>query len=223
MTKGEDRGLRAGDAATVRSVLARISIALASRDPEVLRWALEEGAGLEDPSQVEEVLLQSYLFLGYPIALNAFALWRQVSGRETEDVTPDDWGAWSGRGETVCRTVYGGQYQGLRRNVRALHADMERWMVVEGYGKVLGRPKLDLATRELCIAGLLAVLETPRQLYSHLRGALNAGAHPGEVEEVLGLASAHLDAQGTEGAWAVWDRVRARTLSSPVSDVRKIL
>ena len=47
------------------------------------------------------------------------------------------------RGEEVCRTVYGGQYEGLRRNVRDLHPDMERWMVVEGYGKVLGRPGLD--------------------------------------------------------------------------------
>jgi 4-carboxymuconolactone decarboxylase len=208
---------------SIRSVLVRISVALAARDSEALRGALEEGAGLEDPSQVEEVILQSYLFLGYPVALNAFTLWRHLTGLESEEVTPDDWAAWSERGEYVCRIVYGGQYEGLRRNVRALHPDMERWMVVEGYGKVLGRPGLDLATRELCIAGLLAVLETPRQLYSHLRGALNAGAGCAEVEEVLNLACHHLGDGGTEEAWAVWERVRARFQSSPPSDVRRTL
>ena len=83
-------------------------------------------------------------------------------------------------------------------------------MVGEGYGKVLGRPGLDLATRELCIAALLAVLRTPRQLYSHLRGALNAGAETAEVEEVLQEACIHLDGEGQEESWAVWRQVQAR-------------
>ena len=61
------------------------------------------------PVQVEEVLLQSYLFLGYPIVLNAFALWREITGREAEGEVPDEWVAWEERGEGVCRTVYGGQ------------------------------------------------------------------------------------------------------------------
>ena len=166
--------------------------------------------GLEEPIQVEEVILQSYLFLGYPTALNAFALWRGISGIEAKEGVPDDWTGWGERGDAVCRTVYGGQYDGLRRNVRALHPDMERWMVVEGYGKVLGRPGLDLATRELCIAALLAVLDTPRQLYSHLRGALSAGATPKEVEEALTLACNHLHPEDRAGRWAVWDRVLDR-------------
>jgi 4-carboxymuconolactone decarboxylase len=183
---------------------------LAARDDEVLRSALKQAARELAPAEVEEAILQSYLFLGYPIALNAFATWREVSGLSSPHGTPDDWGGWGTRGEDVCRRVYGGQYEGLRRNVRVLHPDMERWMVVEGYGKVLGRPGLDLATRELCIAALLSVLRTPRQLYSHLRGALNAGAGPAEVEEALGLAGRFLDEEGLESALAVWERVRAR-------------
>jgi 4-carboxymuconolactone decarboxylase len=197
-----------------RRALTQLSAALAAGDPVGLKRALEEGALFENPLQVEEVLLQSYLFLGYPIALNAFALWREITGREAGEGVGDDWEAWANRGEEVCRTIYGGQYEGLRRNVRALHPDMERWMVVEGYGKVLGRPGLDLATRELCIAALLAVLRTPRQLYSHLRGALNAGAPPLEIEAVLTMACAHLDDQGSAETWEVWDRVRARALGT---------
>ncbi|MFH1765584.1 MAG: asparaginase [Gemmatimonadota bacterium] len=197
-----------------RRTLIQLSAALAAGDPIGLRRALEEGALVEDPLQVEEVLLQSYLFLGYPVALNAFALWREITGREAGEGVRDNWPAWGDRGEELCRTIYGGQYEGLRRNVRALHPDMERWMVVEGYGKVLGRPGLDLATRELCIAALLAVLRTPRQLHSHLRGALNAGAHPQEIEEVLTMACVHLDDGGFAETWEVWDRVRARALGT---------
>jgi len=193
-----------------RLTLVRLSAALAARDPGGLRRALEEGILLGNPDQVEEVILQSYLFLGYPVALNAFALWREITGREAGEGVPDDWTAWGERGDEVCRTVYGGQYEGLRQNIRALHPDMERWMVVEGYGKVLGRPGLDLATRELCIAALLAVLQAPRQLYSHLRGALSAGALPGEVEEALRTACIYLDDEGFAESWAVWNRVRAR-------------
>ncbi|GIS80694.1 MAG: hypothetical protein CM1200mP14_22600 [Gammaproteobacteria bacterium] len=37
-----------------------------------------------------------------------------------------------------------------------------------------------LVERELCIVALLAVLDVPKQLYSHLRGALNVGADVGK-------------------------------------------
>ncbi len=195
--------------------LLELSAALAGGHTETLRRALEAGFREANPGAVEEVLLQSYLFLGYPAALNAMALWREVSGREPPEPVSDDWDGWRGRGEEVCRVVYGGQYEGLRRNVRALHPDMERWMVVEGYGKVLGRPGLDLRTRELCIATLLAVLRTPKQLYSHLRGALNAGADPGEVEEALEVACGHLDAEGRREAGSIWEEVRERSGEMP--------
>ena len=201
-----------------RQALIQLSVALAARDPLGLRRALEVCALAGDSTQVEEVILQSYRFLGYPIALNAFAFWREVSGREAGDGVQDNWEGWGQRGEDVCRTVYGGQYEGLRRNVKALHPDMERWMVVEGYGKVLGRPGLELITRELCIAALLAVLRTPRQLFSHLRGALNAGASPTEIEEALGMACVHLDDEGSAENWAVWNQVQASALGAPTTE-----
>lgn len=199
-----------------RLALIRLSAALAARDPEILLEAMA-AAGQADPSAVEEVILQSYLFLGYPISLNAFALWREVSGVEAKPGISDDWDAWVDRGKGVCRIVYGGAYESLRRNVRALHPDMERWMVVEGYGKVLGRPQLDLATRELCIVALLAVLGAPRQLYSHLRGSMNAGADPSEVEETLEAARVYLDVLGWDEAQEVWCQLRARPKGTPSS------
>ena len=76
----------------------------------------------------------------------------------------------------------------MNANVQALHPDLGRWMVTEGYGKVLGRPGLDLGVRELCIVALLATQDAVPQLYSHLRGSLNAGMAASDVEETLTLA-----------------------------------
>jgi 4-carboxymuconolactone decarboxylase len=180
------------------------------RDPDGLRQAMERCVSLADPAWAEEVILQSYLFLGYPIALNAFGAWRELSGRTEEGAVQDDWDGWIEKGEEVCRTVYGGQYEGLRRNVRDLHPDMERWMVVEGYGKVLGRPRLELAVRELCIVALLAVLGAPRQLHSHLRGALNAGASVGQIKAAVHEAESFTNSERAAEAHAVWERVVER-------------
>jgi 4-carboxymuconolactone decarboxylase len=99
---------------------------------------------------------------------------------------------------------------------------MERWMVVEGYGKVLGRPQLDLPTRELCIVALLAVLGMPRQLHSHLRGALNAGATLEEVEVAMRtawqtaseMACGQGGGEGCKESWATWEGVRTRWTNS---------
>lgn len=191
-------------------VLVELSAALAARDPDALERALETARDRAEPRAVEEAILQSYLFLGYPTALDAFARWRDVSGREAAAPAPEEWDAWAERGRRVCGAVYGDQYERLRENVARLHPDMERWMVVEGYGKVLGRPGLELPVRELCIGALLAVLGAPVQLYSHLRGALNVGADPEDVDEALRVASGYMDDDARARARATWERVRQR-------------
>lgn len=188
--------------------LVRLSAALRSGG-EPLRQAMREALPLP-VRYVEETLLQSYLFLGYPAALNGFGLWREVSGRAAPAAAPDDSGSWGVRGAEVCRAVYGGSYPTLRENIRALHPDMERWMVEEGYGKVLGRPGLPLAVRELCIVGFLAVQGAPRQLHSHLRGALNTGAGVASVEAALECAATYQSAEMQAEGLEVWARVRTR-------------
>lgn len=195
-----------------REALVALSAALAGGEAEGVDGALKKALRHADPVAVEEALLQSHLFLGYPAALNGLARWRELSGRE-DGAAADDREVWSERGEAVCRIVYGGQYEGLRENVRRLHPDLERWMVEDGYGRVLGRPGLDLATRELCIAALLAVQDVPRQLYSHLRGALNAGAAESEIERALEVAAAVSREGARERAGRTWDEVCRRTRS----------
>ena len=193
-----------------RALWQRLCAAVAARDEDALAAAMEALSGASDAIAVEEALLQSYL----SVALNMIALWRARSGRPAPLPSEDDWELWTRRGADVCRQVYGGQYCELRENVRALHPDLERWMVGEGYGKVLGRGGLDLREREPCIVAMLVVLDTPRQLYSHLRGALSTGASEAEAEEALREAFRYAAAPARERAGAVWERVRQGALGS---------
>lgn len=193
------------------TALIRLSGAVASGDSLALEESLEQARRDADPVQIEEAILQSYLFLGYPTALNALAQWRALAAGPASDPVEDDWSGWADRGREVCRTVYGGQYDRLRENVRALHPDLERWMVTEGYGKVLGRPGLPLQVRELCIVGLLAVTGAATQLYSHLRGALNAGADARAVQEALEVVDIFLEDRSRRVARDTWARVLGRT------------
>lgn len=194
-------------------VLVRMSGALACGRPGVLEEALHAAQRWVEPGEVEEALLQSYLFLGFPAALGGLALWRKVSGAPPPQALGEAQGSWESRGERVCSQVYGEQYPGLRTNIGRLHPELDRWMVLEGYGKVLGRPGLELGRRELCIVAILAVLDAPVQLYSHLRGALNVGV-PAEwveeaLQEVLPLAPSEAARDRGRETWArVQDRRR---------------
>lgn len=140
---------------------------------------------------IEELLLASVLFIGYARALMAAGAYRRLepdraSGGETSRY--EDWPTWRARGEELCRRVYGKHYDQLRHNVSALHPDLDLWMIVDGYGKTLARPGLDAWRRELCSIAMLVPQSVPRQLLAHLRGALNVGATPAQVDELLDVA-----------------------------------
>jgi 4-carboxymuconolactone decarboxylase len=142
-----------------------------------------------DSVAVEEIILQSYLFAGFPRALNAARAWRTVSARpapaEDLEAAVEDLDLWRERGEETCAIVYGDSYEKLRQNIRDLHPALDEWMIVDGYGKVLSRPGVDLRTRELCVVAACAVSGQQRQLHSHLHGALNAGSSASELSGVL--------------------------------------
>ena len=173
--------------------LVRIAGAIAGSPEGQMRSTMSEAIDEVDPAAVEEIILQSYLFAGFPRALNAARAWRAVSGRsapdDDEETTAKDLRVWRQRGEETCAIVYGDHYEKLRRNIRELHPALDEWMIVDGYGKVLSRPGVDLRTRELCVVAACAVSGQQRQLHSHLHGALNAGSSAEEVGAVLDALS----------------------------------
>ena len=191
-------------------MLVRLSAVIASRQTDALSKHFNLIATRADAVQVEEVILQSYLFLGYPIALNVMALWRERIGPNTSIKSLEDRDTWTVRGQEICGAVYGDQYAELRTHIRRLHPDLEQWMVQEGYGKVLGRSGLSLVERELCIVALLAVLDVPKQLYSHLRGALNVGAHVWQILRALEIGLGYAEDDVAARGWKTWKTLQSR-------------
>ncbi|MFN0179417.1 MAG: carboxymuconolactone decarboxylase family protein [Gemmatimonadales bacterium] len=199
--------LDAPTAALVR-LAARIGLGGEGALAERARALLELGA---PRIWGDELLLQSILMVGYPRSLVAAGVWRHLVGLPAdaeEDGT--DWAqlpSWRARGEDLCRTIYGANYEKLRRNVADLHPAIDGWMVVEGYGRTLARPGLDLVRRELCVIAQVTVLRAERQLHSHLRGALHAGAGRPLVDAALEAIRPEVGDEGVAFAGAIWAKV----------------
>lgn len=196
--------------------LVRVAAATSTGDEALLRERMRaaRGAGVP-PAWMEELLLQSLLNVGYPLTLVAFAAWREVAGppHETgEPVSHAVWAQWVRRGEETCRAVYGRTYHRLLLHLRGLHPALEPLVLVDAYGKILGRPGLDAKRRELCTLAAIATLDAPRQLHAHLRGALNTGSTREEIDEVLALVEQDLESRRALRVWELWADVREREL-----------
>ena len=171
--------------------LALYSAAIAMSDEEILDLTIEVGqkCGLGH-EQLYEIVLQSYLFLGFPRMLqaaehldrhfpspNAVSMLQKINAEESE--------TWFTDGLNLCRRVYSENYLPLKHKVEALAPEVLRWMVIEGYGKVLSRPGLGIIDRELAIVACLMIENCEKQLFSHIKGAINVGASLELVHQVI--------------------------------------
>ncbi|WP_291163520.1 carboxymuconolactone decarboxylase family protein [Gemmatimonas sp. UBA7669] len=223
MTQGHAEQVTLPDAAARHTPLAvldaetaelvRLAALLAGGSEGDIREALAGAAAQVRAEWVEEVILQTYLFAGFPRALNAAREWRRISGRSAPTVDAeaiDDPAERLAQGERTCATVYGRFYERLRVNIAELHPALDQWMIEEGYGKVLSRAPLDLARRELCIVAACAIARQDRQLHSHLHGALHAGASAAVVSDTLAVVAPLLDADDVRRYQGLWARVQGK-------------
>lgn len=139
--------------------------------------------------KVKEVILQNYLFCGFPTAIEGLiqlqAVVKKMNVVDKNYEERRDSVAIVSDGERLCRTVYGDHYEKLIANMRALSPDLHQWMIAEGYGKVLSRPVLNPVERELCVIVVLAALGRERQFRSHIHGALHVGASEALVHQAI--------------------------------------
>ncbi len=192
--------------------LALFSAAIAVGRTEILSEAVALGIRYSlRHDQLYEVLLQSYLFLGYPRMLIA----AEVLGSAFPDsqrnsmLRPydnDESAAWFDNGTELCRRVYGDSYEPLKARVESVAPEVFRWMIVEGYGKVLSRPGLDVIDRELSIVSSLVIENRPMQLFSHMKGALNVGAS-GQLLQTVVDDIGSVAGEGYRNALAIMDRL----------------
>ena len=138
---------------------------------------------------INEAILQSYLFLGFPRMIDATLAYNKVFGDQSENTDIDrislrESEKWYTEGKALCRRVYGNNYERLKKRFIAMSPDVFRWMVLEGYGKVLNRPGMSHIERELAEVAALIVDKRERQLISHVMGSLNVGASIGLIKKV---------------------------------------
>ena len=188
--------------------LIRLSVVVTVGDEREIREALAGAIPLVSAEWVEELLLQSYLFAGFPRALNAMREWRRLRPQPVSLEVAADVDSWRMRGHATCAAVYGPMYDSLRENIRSLHPALDEWMIVEGYGKVLSRPGLDLPLRELCIVAACAASGQGRQLLSHLHGAINVGVSASAIDDAVDVIAPVVDASRAQSLRLLWARIR---------------
>lgn len=134
--------------------------------------------------KIYEAILQTYLFAGYPSAIESFKLFAEyfpVPPASSEKDVLD----FRVRGGKNCRKIYGDKFEKLLANIGRISPDLTDWLVSEGYGRVLGRRGLSLKERELCVISILTVTKFENQLYSHINGGIRTGLSMNEIIKAI--------------------------------------
>lgn len=135
------------------------------------RW-LPECLHVLGEEAVEETILQTLLFAGFPKTIEALKILRRhVPVNQGGKHVPYHGKA----GEETSRLVYGRYHKKLLQVMDDLHPDLTRWMIEDGYGRVLSRPGLSLQERELAVLASLMATGMVEQYRAHLRGAVFVG------------------------------------------------
>src|SRR5262249_9796048 len=111
-----ERGVSGEGLTPTQSALVLLSGAIAGGGAEDGggRARSRVAAGLS-PERLYEAVLQSYLFVGFPRAIEAFFAVHPLleDCRHRPIVPPEDLAVWRKEGETLCRRVYGKNYEKL--------------------------------------------------------------------------------------------------------------
>ena len=159
-----------------------------------------------------EVILQSFLFAGFPRCINGLESFRRhytdEIGRGTgTQTTGADVERNRQRGEELFRRIYAQHSDAVLDALDHYHKELRDWIIVDAYGKILSRPGLSPRHRELCaVVGLLVSGDT-RQLSSHMRGALNCGANVAEVRKSIKVINFLISSERFELANTVLGKV----------------
>jgi 4-carboxymuconolactone decarboxylase len=161
---------------------------------------------------LRETALQLFLLAGFQASLEAAFQIHEVYGEglpaHESELLPLDTQSLFERGYYLQAEVYRDNVKKLRANLSRISPELESWTALIGYGLVLTRPGLPPHWRELLEVAVLAVQGFPRQLHSHLLGALNLGGNPEEIETVLRVSEL-LGPPGTvQSAWQMWQRLK---------------
>lgn len=157
--------------------LCRIASSIAADKYILLRNTIKNSKKLKlDPLKIQETILQSYLFCGFPSTIEAMKIFKGIFPEFNLKKSGFDYQRFKVSGNKNCKLIYKNNFKKLIGNMNLLSADLKEWMIVEGYGKVLGRKGLSLLEREFINYSILSTRFYKNQLHSHAKGCLNLGA-----------------------------------------------
>jgi 4-carboxymuconolactone decarboxylase len=158
-----------------------------------LAGALANGVTREN---IIEVLIQLSVYRGFPSALNAFSLAREVFSADPQRLQvdlpkPTDTESRADRlqrGYALLARTSASSGDAVVRGFDDIAPDLGRMIVEHAYGEVFSRQGINLKTRELSACAALAAIgstatETPLRV--HINAALNVGASREEIVEAL--------------------------------------
>ncbi len=173
-------------------MLSIFSSAITFDDTELTEKAIKRAIEFQiDHSELYEIILQSYLFLGFPRMLQAADVLNNVMPHAQKKILKDDFLSNNNisdlykDGEVICEKVYKNKFEPLKERVLEFAPEIFHWMILEGYGKVLSRDQISIVIRELSIISFLTMENRKRQLHSHILGALNVGASKELIKTVI--------------------------------------
>ncbi|MGB5892934.1 MAG: carboxymuconolactone decarboxylase family protein [Ignavibacteriaceae bacterium] len=171
----------------IKDFLPLICAAAALRKEKHLNALLEKSKlhGIKE-KPLYESLLQNYLFTGYPSAMIALKILKEYYPK-LENGLHDSWdlNKYKERGTKNCKKIYGRKFDKLILNVKSFSPELSDWLLLEGYGKVMGRKGLSLKQRELNNVSVLTALKFEDQLYSHINGAFRTKSSKEQIERVI--------------------------------------
>lgn len=113
------------------------SLALASPESITTAFEITRRHNIES-AKIYELILQSYLFLGFPRTLIAFDildsyLKEDVSLKRELKVAGHEFKNWQSDGLKLCRKVYGSNFKKLKEKVISFSPELYSWMATANY------------------------------------------------------------------------------------------
>lgn len=144
-----------------------------------------------EPHQLVELLFVSAAVLGFPAAINALGIVREVfkekkvSFEALAPMTDDGIGRYK-RGLAALAKLTNADPAQVTAPLRAISPDLARWTVEFAYGDLLFRDGLDSRAKQIAIVSMLATAGNRQDaLRQNIEGALNEGVKREELIEVL--------------------------------------
>lgn len=163
---------------------------------DVIKSALKSSVRLP---LIQESILQTYLFNGYPRTINAFTVLKESCFELNVDyylptsVDEKDASFYLTEGLKLFEVIYRELADKVINHIQSCSEELMTWILLEAYGKVLSRKMLSTRVRELLIVGMLFSMKSYRQLMPHARGVLLCGGSKDDVYECFSLLELYFD------------------------------